>query len=259
MAETVATSASLAQLVNERPQLIGVFESLRLDYCCGGGQTLAEACESQGLDVETVRQMIDAFERVGVGDVAGAAGSPAGAGRPAGEERDWREAGLGELCDHITAVYHDGLRRDLPELGELIDTVVRVHRAERPELVDAEHAFVDLRRKIEAHIEEEEQTLFPAIRELETLPGTPAVDPAWIEQHESEHIEVGEGLSRLRALADDYDSSKALCSTHRRLYERLDAFESELHQHVHKENNILFPRARDLAAEKAETNGGAGD
>lgn len=247
MAEKIEASASLAELVNERPRLVKVFETLRLDYCCGGSQSLAVACEERGLDVDTVRQMLDAFEP---------GGSEVG---PTTDDRDWREAGVGELCDHITTVYHDGLRRDLPELGELIDTVVRVHRAERPELVDSEHAFVDLRGKIEAHIDEEEQTLFPAIRELESLPGVSAVDPAWIDQHESEHTEVGEGLVRLRALADDYDTSKALCSTHRRLYERLAEFEADMHRHVHKENNILFPRARELAMAAASRSAAGGD
>lgn len=235
MADRIDTSTSLAQLVTERPELIGLFENLRLDFCCGGEQSLAEACAARGFDPDTVRQMLEAFE---------AAGPKAEA---AAEERDWRQAGLGELCDHITTTYHDGLRRDLPELGELIDTVVRVHREERPELVDAEHAFVDLRNAIEAHIGEEESRLFPVMRELDG-PAPPSINPVWIDNHEDEHAEVGAGLAKLRELADDYDQSKALCSTHRLLYERLGRFEADMHQHVHKENNILFPRARELAA-----------
>lgn len=235
MADEIEVTASLAELVTERPELTGLFGSLRLDYCCGGEQSLAEACKERGLDVNTVLEMLAAFER---------AGAKAGA---AADQRDWRQASLGEFCDHITSVYHDGLRRELPELGELIDTVVRVHRAERPELVGAEHAFVDLRGKIESHIEEEEGRLFPVMRDLDG-PNPPRIDPLWIDKHEDEHTDVGAGLARLRELADEYDMSKALCSTHRLLFERLEQFEADMHQHVHKENNILFPRARELAA-----------
>lgn len=235
MADEIEATTTLGELVAERPELAGLFESLRFDFCCGGDQSLAAACAERGLEVETVRAMLAAFKQVG----------PSAA--TAADERDWRQVGLGELCDHIKTTYHDGLRRDLPQLGELIDTVVRVHRDERPELVDAEHAFVELRGKIEAHIEEEEARLFPAMRELDSP--TPAkIDPVWIDKHEQEHDDVGEGLTKLRALADDYDLSKALCSTHRLLYDRLGQFETEMHQHVHKENNILFPRARELAA-----------
>lgn len=234
MADEIKATTTLGELVAERPELAGLFESLRLDFCCGGDRSLADACAERGLEVETVRTMLAAFEQVGPRSATS-------------DGRDWREADLGELCDHIKTTYHDGLRRDLPQLGDLLDTVVRVHRDERPELVDAEHAFVELRRKIEAHIEEEEAHLFPAMRELESS-SPPKIDPRWIDEHEDEHSDVGAGLTKLRALADDYDMSKALCSTHRLLYDRLGQFEAEMHQHVHKENNILFPRARELAA-----------
>lgn len=234
MADEIETTATLAELVAERPELAGLFETLRIDYCCGGDQSLAEACVQRGLDAETVQAMLAAFDRVG-------------ASAATVDDRDWRQVALGELCDHITTVYHDGLRRDLPELAELITTVVRVHSADRPALVDLEQAFIELRGEIESHIEEEEGRLFPVMRELDG-PNPPKIDPVWIDKHEDEHADVGAGLTRLRELADDYDASKALCSTHRLLFDRLARFEAEMHQHVHKENNILFPRARAHAA-----------
>lgn len=238
MADEIDVSRSLAELVGERPRLTSLFESLRLDYCCGGDRSLADACAERGLDADTVREMLVAFERTGTGSEAAA------------DEPDWRQASFAELCDHITTDYHDELRRELPELAELFDTVVRVHGEERPTLAEARRAFLDLRAEIEPHIEEEETGLFPVLCELDR-PSPPRIDPEWIAKHEAEHTEVGAGLERLRRAADDYDVGQALCSTHRLLLERLARFETEMHRHVHKENNILFRRARKLGATAA--------
>lgn len=229
----IEATASLVELVTERPARMPIFERLRLDYCCGGSQTLAQACDARGLDVDTVQRLLAALEQgeQPVGSV---------------EERDWRQASIGELCDHIVSVHHNGLRGELPRIAELLATVVRVHGKGRPELELTERAFAALRAELEHHLQEEEQVLFPACRALEREDA--AVDIALIERHEAEHVGVGRGLAALRELAGGYDASRALCSTHRSLLEALRHFEADLHQHVHEENNVLFPRVRELAA-----------
>lgn len=242
---SIDQSASLAALVAERPSRAQLFERLQLDYCCGGSQSLAEACSRRGLDADTVGELLEAPDE----------------GRlpvDPREERDWREAGIGELCDHIVSVHHEGLRGELPRVAELLATVVRVHGDGRPELDEVRRRFVGIRDDLERHLEIEERALFPACRALEGN-GAAAVEEELIDRHESEHAGLGEELVGLRELAGSYDTSQALCGTHRALLDALRHFESDLHQHIHEENNVLFPRVRELAGVGAQGSGLGGD
>lgn len=239
MSSSIRNSTSLGTLVAERPERIELFERLDLDYCCGGASTLEEACNRRGLDPYTVRALIEATDR----DAAD--GAPARAGA---EERDWRRAPVGELCDHIVAAHHGRLRSELPRIAELLATVVRVHGEGRPELAMTERTFAALRADLEDHIDEEERELFPACRALDAgAEPPPGFDVAAIDRHQTEHEAAGRRLRALRELAGGYDPSEALCSTHRALLAALRDFEADLHLHLHEENNILFPRARELA------------
>jgi regulator of cell morphogenesis and NO signaling len=232
----IETTASLAELAAERPSRAQLFERLHLDYCCGGSQSLAAACEDRGLDPATVGALLDSVE-------------PAATTVDAVEERDWRQAGVGELCDHIVSVHHERLRGELPRIAELLATVVRVHGEGRPELEMTERAFTALRAELEPDLAEEEKSLFPACRALEGEPAAAAsFDIAALERHRAEHLGVGRSLAALRELAGGYEDEEALCSTHRSLLEALRGFEADLHRHVHEENNLLFPRVLELAA-----------
>jgi len=222
-------SSSLGLLVAEQPSRAEMFERLRLDYCCGGSQTLAQACQRVGLDPETVCRMLEALEHSVVN----------GHGL---ERNDWRRVSIAELCDHIVAAHHDTLRAELPRIDELLATVVRVHGTGHPELHDLQRLFQSLRQELEAHIETEERAMFPACRAAEA-DRTP-VDETLICSHEQEHTDTGDALAALRELAQDYDTSRALCRTHRTLLQALARLELDLHQHIHEENNVLFPRAR---------------
>jgi regulator of cell morphogenesis and NO signaling len=229
---TIDPTATLGALVAERPARTALFERLRLDYCCGGSQTLAEACTRRGLDSDTVRTVLaalddEANERQGFEDV------------------DWRGASVEELCGHIVAVHHDGLREALPRIEALLSTVVRVHGHDHPELDDLQQAFLGIRAQLEPHLESEEDVLFPACLALEQRRGP--IDAALLDRHEYEHRQVGDALAALRELSGDYDAERALCGTHRALLVALAAFELDLRQHIHEENNVLLPRVRELA------------
>lgn len=231
----VDPASTLGALVTEAPARAAVLERLRLDYCCGGAASLADACRERGLELDSV---LDAFE----------AEPPAVSGDAAAEDRDWRDASIGELCGHIVAVHHDGLREAFPRIERLLATVARVHGGSaHPELRRLQAGFRELRAELEPHLASEEDILFPACRELE-LGGKP-VDEALLTAHEREHATAGDALRALRVLANDYDPATALCSTHRALLDELAVFERDLHRHVHEENNILMPRVRALSSE----------
>jgi regulator of cell morphogenesis and NO signaling len=223
-------TTTLGALVAERPARAGLFERLRLDYCCGGAQTLGEACDRRGLALDAVRAELEALD--------------ATSAEPAGlHSRDWRHASVAELCTHIVTVHHDGLRETFPRIEALLATVVRVHGASDPKLHDLQRAFGQLRSELETHLASEASMLFPACVAFERHGA--AIQEPLLSVHEREHASVGDGLAALRVLAGGYEPQSALCDTHRALLDALAAFERDLHQHVHKENNVLFPRVRE--------------
>jgi regulator of cell morphogenesis and NO signaling len=151
--------------------------------------------------------------------------------------RDWSTAPLEELCDHIVSEHHERLRRELPRLDGLLEKVVRAHGEERPSVVALWDTFTALRSDLEEHLAAEEETLFPLVRS-----GGP-YDPAQLRELEHDHEWAGTALARMRLLADGYDLDRALCNTHRATLDGLHELELDLHQHIHEENNVLFPRA----------------
>ena len=220
----------VGDLVAERPARARLFEQLGIDYCCGGRRTLGEVCDERGLDAATVAVLLDAAE-----NDRGLIGS------------DWGRATLSQLCDHIVSVHHAYLRRELPRHTGLLEKCERAHGGERPELGETRATFEGLRVELEQHLAEEERTLFPACRQVaagESLaPGL--VDS--LERFAAEHTGTGASLQRLSALTSGYDTDAALCNTHRATLVALAELERDLHEHIHEENNILFPRVLALA------------
>jgi regulator of cell morphogenesis and NO signaling len=227
-------TTALGDVVLHQPEAARLFEQLGLDYCCGGGQPLGQACARQGVDAGTVLVLLRGLRR--------SATEPPVAGH------DVAHASIAELCDHIVAQHHDPLREDLPRIAELLATVVRVHGAGHPELAELERLFAATRAELEEHLSLEEQTLFPACRALEDADGAAAVDPRDLEHLRDDHRATADALHGLRELAGGYDPERALCGTHRALLGSLNALEVDLHQHVHEENNVLFGRVRDRLA-----------
>jgi iron-sulfur cluster repair di-iron protein len=153
-------------------------------------------------------------------------------------------ASLGELCDHIAAVHHERLRRELPRIAELLDSVMRVHGPVHLWLRDLPPVFRGLRAELESQLELEERTLFPACRAPDASGAGVLVDEVLLA-HEEHHRRVGEALVALRGLTDDYDVARALCRTHRRLLEGLGELEHDLHEHLDEER-VLFGRVREV-------------
>ena len=240
--QQIDPSTSLGGLVAERPARAQLFERLRLDYCCGGAQTLAEACANRGLDPDTVARLLEALDT-----------ALPDRGEPV-EDMDWHKATVGELCQHIVSAHHEGLRRDLPRIAELAATVERVHGRGHRELRDLARLFARMRSDLERHLELEERVLFPACVALER--GGGPLDQGVLALLEDDHADTGDALVAMRELAADYDTGPALCGTHRALLDGLRRLELDLHQHVHEENNVLFPRVRALAAAATGTPAG---
>jgi regulator of cell morphogenesis and NO signaling len=224
--------SSLAELVVAQPQAAAVLERLRLDYCCGGAMSLAEACARRGLDAGTVAALLETLGD-GSAELDGLAA------------HDVARASIAELCDHIVVAHHGPLRPRLDRIDHLLATVVRVHGTSQRSLVDVERLFAGLRGDLESHMNVEEGRLFPACRTLEAS-GAAAFDDSLLALLEDDHAATGDAICAIRELTGDFDTAQARCSTHRQLLTELRALELDLHQHIHEENNILFPRVRAL-------------
>ncbi len=225
-------SKTLGELVAADERRAVLFDRLGLDYCCGGHRTLESACRERGLDPATVAAVLDVLEATEAAD------------EPA---VDWRTRTLAELIDHIVATHHAYLRRELPRLGALMDRVAQVHGHQSSWLPEARKVFGQLKLELEAHMRSEEQAIFPLIRALEEGSSDAAIElEPLLAQAEREHDAAGEALHQLRTLSDNYRPPEWACSSFRALLEGLQALEADLHRHVHRENNVLFPRARRL-------------
>jgi regulator of cell morphogenesis and NO signaling len=212
----------IGQIATEHPLATRVFARHGIDFCCGGGRPLGEVCEERGLDA---RSVLAELER----EIA----SP-----PADEVR-WDEAPLDDLIGHILDAYHVPLQEELPRLEAMARKVVDVHRDKRPEtLPELLEVYAGLKEELEQHMAKEEQILFPMIRRGR---GAMALGP--ITVMEQEHLSAGRALQRLRELTGDYTVPEEACNTWRALWHGLADLERSLHEHIHLENNILFPRA----------------
>lgn len=235
------SSDTIGQLAAQRPEALHVLERHGVDYCCGGERTIEDACGQAGVDPQTVLAEIDR--------AAAATGDSA--------RDDWLTASLTDLCDHIEQTHHAFLREQLPYLTELFEKVIAAHGENHPELAEARDAFRELRAELEPHMFKEERILFPAIRNMEDA-GAPVALPFGSVQNpigvmEDEHAGAGEALWRLRRLTGDYRVPDDACNAYRGLLEILQRLEVDLHEHIHKENNILFPRAIELESNSASS------
>jgi regulator of cell morphogenesis and NO signaling len=167
----------------------------------------------------------------------------------------WQEASLTSLCNHIEETHHAYLKRELPRLKEMIARVVKVHGEDHAELALVQRAFQDLEAELLPHMFKEERVLFPAIRSLEqsdvnvAFPFGTLAHP--IRMMEREHGDAGQALAEIRRATSVYCTPRKACNTYRAMLEGLLELEQDLSQHIHKENDILFPRALQLERSRA--------
>lgn len=232
--KNLATS-TVREIALEMPVTTRVFEEFKIDYCCGGGKLFLEACRSAGANPETVLQKIETIIETG-----------------APPELDWlKTATLAQLMDHIYEKHHTFTRAEIENLLPLAAKVANRHGETHPELFELEILFTNLCEDLSPHLLKEEQVLFPYIKQLEKASaGSGAINfPHFgtvrnpVAMMMNEHDTAGDILRKMRDITADYKIPEGACPSYTALYNRLEAFEKDLHQHIHLENNLLFPRA----------------
>jgi regulator of cell morphogenesis and NO signaling len=235
---TLTTTKTVRDYAIETPQTIPVFEKLGIDYCCGGNRPLDEACAAANLNLDQVLKQLE-----------GAVAEPV---RPS--DRELRAGSLAELIAHIVRTHHGFVRAQVPEIERLFEKVYTKHGVNHPELAKMRNVFGDLGQELMMHMMKEENILFPYIERMEesVVEREPILPPPFgtiqnpIRMMEHEHDNAGIAFRALREASQNFTPPADACTSFRALYTALENFEKDLHQHIHLENNVLFPRAVEM-------------
>ena len=233
---------TVRELALENPAATRVFEKLGIDYCCGGNKSLEEACRTVNLSMDEVLDSLEMAEQ---------------SARAVQKDRNWPTELLADLVAHINSTHHKYTREEMARLGPLFDKVCSVHGKNHPELLQVRASFQGLAQELTMHMMKEEMVLFPYIVRMEesVIQKEPVLPPPFgsvqnpVSMMEHEHDSAGNALRAMRQASCGYTAPGDACVSFQTLYKALADFESDLHQHIHLENNILFPRA--IAMEKA--------
>lgn len=225
------TPRTVAEIAIEKPEAAREFEKLGIDYCCGGQRSLEEACSAAGVPLTEVTERIEKL-------AARQSDAP-----------DFSTMSLAELIAHITSKHHVFVREECPRIQELSAKVAAKHVAAHAELEQIHEVFGELSAELSVHLMKEEQILFPYVLRLEEASLAEEAPPPSvfgtvanpIHMMEREHDGAGEALRALRRLSSNYTVPEGTCTSFRTLYVALQNFETDLHQHIHLENNVLFP------------------
>ncbi len=209
---------SVGELAASRPLSILVYKKFGIDFCCGGGRSLATALEEKAVSAEDFFRQLELVEKE----------------REAIAGRDFREMGAEDLSHYIEDTHHTYLRHALPEIADLLQAVIKAHGKNHRELFEVYRLYGQLKADLEQHLVKEENMLFPDL----IAAGEDVRELA--EEIMREHEAAGELLTRLHEVTNHYAIPDDACPTYVRTYEKLLELEDDLHQHIHLENNILL-------------------
>jgi len=234
-----ATTQTVREIALEQPTSIRVFEQFGIDYCCGGRKPLAEACAAGNLEVDAVIAALEAAAKKSDPRVD-----------------NWGDKSLESLIAHIVANHHAYVKRELPRLAFLAEKVVNRHGSTMAEIPIIAGTLAQLDDELTEHLAKEEAVLFPYVAGFEQSLsiGTPKPESCFgavanpIAMMTREHDAAGSLMAEIRRLSGNYTPPENACPTFHAFYDGLREFEQDLHQHIHLENNILFPRAVEMEA-----------
>jgi regulator of cell morphogenesis and NO signaling len=235
----ISSEMTVREVAAQLPESTRLFETLKIDYCCGGHRPLTDACATAGVEVDNLMEQLTALGKAGTGDAATV---------------EFQKLTLAELITHIVETHHVFTKSEMDRIQALTTKVIGVHGTNHPELLTVGELVQRLCADLAPHMFKEEQVLFPYIERLEQArtndlpapfaPFGTVKNP--IRMMMMEHDTAGDILHKLRAVTSDYRIPSDVCISFQTLYQALEGLEKDLHQHIHLENNILFPKATEL-------------
>jgi len=237
------SSLSLAQIVNSNHKAASVFEKYHLDFCCKGKRSLEQACMEQQLAVSQITgELENIFENESNQSTI-----------------DFDKLNLAQLADYIVQTHHAYVKNEMPQIYAYLQKVSSKHGERHLELYKIFQIFAAVKEEMEDHMKKEELILFPRIKELQKLTDNEnaplQLNISYLQSPitvmEQEHDHAGNLLNDIRIFSNNYTPPRDACTTYRLCFTALKAFELDLHQHVHLENNILFPKTIGVFRERA--------
>ena len=226
-------------IVLANPEARQILEDAGVDYCCGGGKSLQDACAHADVSSEEILKRLRENSKLV---------------RP--DEKAWTSAPLGDLTRHIREKHHRYVREAIGRIKTLLEKVKAKHGENHPEIAELQRLFTEVGQEMIMHMQKEEQILFPYIDALErSTAGNGSLEPPFFQTVKNpihammkEHDSAGDLVKQIRKASGDYTPPTDACTSYKALYQDLHEFEADLHQHVHLENNILFPLAVEMEA-----------
>lgn len=234
MKEKININTTLGDFVACYPKSRKVFEKLGFDYCCGGKQDIKSAAKDKKVKLKDLISELEVAINKTPEKI---------------EEKIWINEPLNDVIDHILSTHHTFMHKELPYISKLMDKVTVAHAEKHGDFLNwLNSIYQNFKDNLEEHLNVEENTLFPYIKELEISKTSkkPNIETdkfkKIIDLLSAEHDVAGDALSEMRELTSDYVLPLDACKSFEELYEHLQAVEDDLHKHIHLENTVLFPR-----------------
>ncbi|MFA5973717.1 MAG: iron-sulfur cluster repair di-iron protein [Lentimicrobiaceae bacterium] len=223
---------TIGEIVANDFRAASMFKEAGIDFCCGGNKSLSDACKEKGTDEFLMIQQLETLAQL-----------------PVSGAMNFKEWDLGFLSDYIVNTHHKFVMKNLPELVFYTQKIANVHGDHHPELLEVASLFTKINEELLQHLKNEEEVLFPAIKEAEknASPQVKATIVTEITRMQGEHEFAGGAMDKINVLTKNYLIPEDACNTYRVSLKLLEQFEDDLHIHVHLENNILYPKALKLA------------
>ena len=229
---------TVADYVTENIKTAHIFKKHGIDFCCGGGVSIKKACEKNNVNFDELVNELNNLEK------------------NTSYLNDYNKWELDFLIDFIKNTHHKYVEENLTLLKQYGDKVANVHGPHYSELLEIKDLIHTVSDELTVHMKKEELILFPFIKKLVSaqrdgakveIPNFETVDNP-IKMMEEDHDNAGDIFKRISKLTNTYKTPEGACNTFKALYAKLEEFEDDLHQHVHLENNILFPKAKAIEA-----------
>ena len=230
--KSMKENISIGEIVAFDYRAASAFKEAGIDFCCGGKKNLADTCSEKGINKNDLIEKLKKLEST-----------------PNNTTHNFIEWEPGFLVDYIVNTHHKYVLKSLPELVGYTQKIASVHREHHPELIEVAQLFSEINRELLQHLKNEEEVLFPAIKEVIATGSekAKAVVISEISRLSEEHEFAGGAMDKINVITNGYLLPEDSCNTYRVTFKLLEEFEDDLHTHVHLENNILFPRALNLA------------